>query len=1256
LRFQSPAGEGRLRRRTAALLVGVAASALFPAAQAYAGTAFTWGGFGSTTTTSDYNTATNWSTLPPGAPPVAAGQGAIFDSMGSNTVNVSSTIAPDYFQFTGTSQSYFFTGADINFSSAAVVFGGIFDTANLGQVITIGNNLGESVPGVSVILQGSSTLVLTGTNSYSGGTQVIGGALVVNNSFSVGTGTVTLDGGLFQADGSGNIAFANNFKINTGAPSAIDANGVQLTISGNITDGNGPGSLTVLDTFGGGAVILTGKNTYTGGTLICSCATLQLGDATHTGSLVGAIANEGTFNVVNADTSGITTLLNDGGGFSTAFTTFQNATSAGTMTITNHGSNGFGAVLLFQDSSTADHATIVNRFNGLTEFFGTSTAANANIVNHFGGQTHFADQSNAGGATIVNHFGGFTAFFNESSAANATITNKFGGVTAFVQNSTAGNAIILNGSDGGILAPFGLGFFDNSTAGNATITNNKHGLIAFGFPGGTDTVTAGNASITNNAGSATAFFANSTAGNATIINNSDGGKVSPFGLGFFDNATAGNATIINNNLGLIAFGFPFGFDTPTAGSANITNNAGGHIEFNAFSTAGNAVITTLDGGAIKFFDNSTGGNAQFITNGTGYVDFGESFGPNGDGRITAGSIAGSGLYYIGGGNTLVVGGNNLSTTVSGVIADNNPCGCTTGPGSLEKVGAGQLTLSGINTYTGTTVVNGGILDVEGSIASSILTTVNLGGVLTGLGTVGNTVIANGGIFLPGIDPPGTFTTVAGNLAFQSGALYLVTLNSTSSTQAIVTGTASLGGNVGAAFIPGSSVMKQYTILTAAGGVNGTFAGFSTTGLPAALVATLSYDANHAFINFAINFNSSGPLNGNQQAVANALTNFFNANGGIPAVFAALTPAGLSQASGEVATGTQSATFDAMNLFMGLLTDPFVAGRGNGVAGGGGGPQGYADDQEWLAYAAKKSNAARDALAKIPAKSDGARNDLFDARWSVWGAAYGGGASFDGNAALGSNSATVRAFGFVGGADYRISPATLVGFAFAGGGTNFAVNGFGNGRSDLFQFGAFVRHTSGPAYISAAAAYGFQDVTTDRTVFAGAFDRLHAEFNSNAWSGRVEGGYRFLTPWMGITPYAAAQATLYSLPAYSEQVLAGMGVFALSYAAKDVTASRTELGLRTDRSFAMADGILTLRGRFAWAHDFNGDRNISAVFQTLPGAAFIVNGAAAPTDSALTTVSIEKKWLNGWSAAATFEGEFSPISTSYAGKGVVRYTW
>jgi uncharacterized protein with beta-barrel porin domain len=194
---------------------------------------------------------------------------------------------------------------------------------------------------------------------------------------------------------------------------------------------------------------------------------------------------------------------------------------------------------------------------------------------------------------------------------------------------------------------------------------------------------------------------------------------------------------------------------------------------------------------------------------------------------------------------------------------------------------------------------------------------------------------------------------------------------------------------------------------------------------------------------------------------------------------------------------------------------------------------------------------------------------------------------------------------------------------------------------------------------AALSYGWQDVTTNRTLAIAGVDQLRAEFNANTWSGRVEGGYRFVAPTfggIGLTPYAAGQVTTFMLPAYAESVVGGSNTFALSYTAKDVTATRSELGLRTDKSFSMDNRILTLRGRAAWAHDFNTDRSVAATFQTLPGASFTVNGATPAADAALTTASVEMKWLNGWSVAGTFEGEFSNVTRSYAGKGVVRYAW
>ena len=86
--------------------------------------------------------------------------------------------------------------------------------------------------------------------------------------------------------------------------------------------------------------------------------------------------------------------------------------------------------------------------------------------------------------------------------------------------------------------------------------------------------------------------------------------------------------------------------------------------------------------------------------------------------MTAGSIEGAGNYFLGS-KQLTVGGNNLSTEVSGVIQDSGTAGGT--GGSLVKVGAGTLVLSGANTYSGPTTITAGTLQLgNGGTSGSIL--------------------------------------------------------------------------------------------------------------------------------------------------------------------------------------------------------------------------------------------------------------------------------------------------------------------------------------------------------------------------------------------------------------------------------------------------------------------------------------------------------------------------------------------------------
>ncbi|KRR22997.1 hypothetical protein CQ14_01620 [Bradyrhizobium lablabi] len=873
-----------------------------------------------------------------------------------------------------------------------------------------------------------------------------------------------------------------------------------------------------------------------------------------------------------------------------------------------------------------------NTPNGFQAGFGVTNLT----VNVLSGAT----VSDGGGAAIsvldsstVNNSGTLTAgaFSNGviAFADDNTVTNLASGTITVGDQATGismmGNRAILNNA-GTINAGVFSAAIDVS-GDDALITSN--GVINVADNSVAISAQGDRALITHfgtiNGGTGSAGIAYNGPSGGTVTNS---GRILLGDDSFGIVVLADSATITNSGTITVGSGFAFGIDVSSAspfGSNTIINTGTINVGAGGFgvgiSLSGNGTI--FNSGTI----NAAAGFAAIELCGCGGV---LTLGP---GSVINGLVLGSG-------GTLQLGGTGKDTfNLSLIGAGQQYDGFTT----FNKVDSSNWTVTGTGAQDWN--VLGGTLSVNGVING--LVTVTVGGTLGGTGTIDDVVI-NGGALAPG-NSIGTLN-VAGSLTFTAASSYMVEISGASSDLTVVTGVATLGGAI-VVVVPTGTVTKQYTILTATGGVAGTFNPVVSSASPN-LNASLSYDLNNVYLNIALGYGSG--LNVNQQNVANTLTNFFNTTGGIPAAFASLSSAGLTQVSGELATGSQQATFDAMNLFLSLISDPFVAGRSGGI-GGNAGAVPFAEESA-LGYAAKKPGTARDAFAKFPTKADVARNDLFDQRWSVWGSAYGGGSNTSGNAALGSNDATARVFGFAVGADYRFSPDTLAGFALAGGGTNFSVSGFGSGRSDLFQAGAFVRHNMGAAYITAAAAYGWQDVTTERTVTVAGFERLRAQFNANAYSGRVEGGYRYTTPWMGITPYAAGQFTTYSLPAYAEQVLAGAGTFALNYAAKDVTAARTELGVRTDKSWAVQNGILTLRGRAAWAHDFNTDRNVTALFQTLPGAAFVVNGAAQAHDSALVTGAAEMKWLNGWSAAAIFEGQFSNVTNSYAGKGVVRYSW
>ncbi|MEH2490517.1 autotransporter outer membrane beta-barrel domain-containing protein [Bradyrhizobium sp. AZCC 2230] len=993
------------------------------------------------------------------------------------------------------------------------------------------------------------------------------------------------------------------------------ASGQTVTCSGTDADGfqagGGVNSLTVN--------VLSGATVNDNGTV--SIGVNDSNTVTNNGTLSGGSGltgmSVGNSNIVA--NNGAITVLGDGLGILAI--DHNVIANAGTVTTGDHGS----AI------SVGDNNTVTNSggltvgilatgiFSGQADTItnaatGTITGGNGSTgIFVFGGGT----VTNAG-AIVVGASPGFSGGIVASADGN-TVTNTTTGTISVGQNAVG---VLMQGafetvSNFGTITAVGFGMGISVVGDDAKATNG--GKITSGDGGVGISVQGDRGTISQN-GTISVGVGGGAVGysglSGTVTN---GGRITgaDFAEGIF---VSGDSNAVTNNGTITVGASGIGIDVFTLSTTNQIVNTG------TITVGSGGVGISVNGGANVFNSGTINASAP----GAIAIDLcgcGSNVLTLGPGSVINGQVFASGT------DTFQLGGTgkdtfNLDLIGTGLQYD--------GFSIFNKVDSSTWTVTGTGNQDWN--VLGGTLMLAGTINGNV--SVAAGGTFGGVGTVGSSISVNGGALAPG-SPTGTLT-VSGDLSFASTSSYVVQVSGTSNGIAVVVGTATLGGAT-VVVVPTGSIAKHYTILTAGtlpDRFNPVVAGLSSN-----LQASLNYDPNNVFLDLALNY--GGGLNINQQNVANALTRYFNTTGSLPVALANLSPSGLTQASGESATGSQQTTFNAMNLFMSLLTDVFGSGRS-----GAPGATPYADETGATAYAASGKRPS-DAFASIQRK---APSPTFEQRWDVWAAGYGGSQTADGNAALGSNNTGSSVYGTAVGLDYRFSPSTIAGFALAGGGTGFNVNGLGWGRSDLFQAGAFVRHNAGPAYVTAALAYGWQDVTTNRIVTAAGTDQLRAQFNANAVSGRIEGGYRQTTQWIGLTPYAAVQATMFSLPSYSEFAVVGSNNFALNYAAKDVTSTRTELGLRADRSFAAAGGVVTLRGRAAWAHDFNPDRTVGAVFQTLPGSAFVVNGAAQARDSALTTASVQMNWMNGWSAALTFEGEFSNVTRSYAGKGVVRYAW
>jgi autotransporter-associated beta strand protein len=1116
----------------------------------------------------------------------------------------------------------------------------------------------------------------------------------------------------------GTIQFANTSQAYTftlGNPFIVNATGIinndtvntqnfEVTSGNNLvfqnssTASGGAGLVIITNDVGGNVNFI--QDSTAGAARLVNNGFITFEDSASAGS--AQITNNATGQIdffTNAS-AGTATINNGAGGV----LSFHNTTTAATSTIVNDGT------VNFDGSATAGGATITTNNGATTNFSGSATGGSAKFVTNAGGTVDISGLT-SGGMTSgsIEGAGNYvlgantltTGSLNTSTQVDGVISGASGGLTkvgtgtlTLTGTNTYTGATMISA---GTLAISGFGSISTSSVVTVDATFDiSASSVAFNAI----TTLAGSASGVVNMGGNGLVMTNASTEFAGVIQGTGGveifgGTQTLSGVNTYSNATQidAGATLALKGAGSIASSAFVSFSAPNAtldisqttsgtsvrglgspggsgivalGSKTLTitsgSTFGGVIQDGGIAGGSGGSVVIASGavqalGGVNTYTGATTiqalGELDLVNSGgtDGSIATSSNVVVNGTFDITAlnagtsiKSLSGSGNVHLGVNTLTITAGNG---TFAGVIDESG------GSAGLTITG-GTQTLTGASTYSGFTTVAGGTLVVDGSLLNSPVS-VNTGGTLAGIGAVAGFGV-NGGTLAPGsaANPYGTLS-VTGSVTFTAASTYQVQVSSTNASLTQATGSSDLGGATVRANFGTGTLKKQYAIFYAAGGLLGsTFNPTVVSNMPT-VNATLSYDALTAYLNIGVNFTpSGGGLTINQQNVANTLTNFFNSTGGIPAAFAALTPAGLTTASGELGTGIIQSAINADGQFLNLMLDPTVVGRSGGFAKAGSVAQ-FADDA--AAYASMRPATAREREAYAMATKAPLLSSQPSSRWSVWAAGYGGSAEVGGNAQVGSQDLTARVWGGAAGADYRLSVDTLVGFALGGGGLNYSLaNAMGSGSADLFQAGVYGRHNVGPAYVSAALAYGWHDVTTNRSVALAGLDQLQGRFKADTFSARFEGGYRFTTPLIGITPYAAAQVTNFNLPNYSEVSLNGGGLFALNYASQSLTDTRSELGLRTDKSYAMQNGVLTLRGRAAWAHDYNPNRAVTALFQTLPGTSFVVNGARVDADSALVSGSAEMKWLSGFSIAGTFDGEFSGNVTSYSGKGVFKYSW
>ncbi|EID7627588.1 autotransporter outer membrane beta-barrel domain-containing protein, partial [Salmonella enterica subsp. enterica serovar Derby] len=702
--------------------------------------------------------------------------------------------------------------------------GDVTDDATL--ELNTGGTFDNAISGSGqVVKSGDKMLTLSGTNSYSGGTLISGGALVATNVDALGSGDVTDDATLeLNTGGTFDNAISGSGQVVKSGDDTLTLSGSNTYTGGTIISGGtlvasnvealGTGDVTndaVLELNTGGdfdnaisgsgqvvksgdeTLTLSGSNTYTGGTLI-SGGTLVASNVEALGS--GDVTNDAVLE------------LNTGGDFTNAISGSGQVVKSGDETLTLSGANSYtGGTLISGGTLIASNV----------EALGTGDVTdNAVLELNTGG-----DFDNAiSGSGQVEKSGDETLTLSGA--------NSYTGGTLISSGTLVANDVNALGTgdvtDNAVLELNTGGTFDNAISGSGQVVKSGDETLTLSgsntYTGGT-TINDGTLIAT----SVDALGSGDVTDNAVLELNTGGD---------FDNAISGSGQVVKS-----------GDETLTLSGTNSYTDgtliSGGTLVATNLEALGTGDVTnnaTLELNTGGTFDNAISGSGQVVK--------------SGDDALT---LSGSNTYT---GGTTISGGTLIATSVdalgSGDVTDNAVLELNTGgtfdnaisgSGQVVKSGDKTLTLSGSNTYTGGTTISGGTLiasNVEALGSGNIDNYASLQ-----LNASGQFVTANLTTHDNATTAIGAGSTLRANTLTQEANSTLAVHLTDSNSGAIVTADhANLGGTLDITGI--GNVAKSwtrdayaYTLIDTDSAINSDFAQFTVAGMDAKQVDFLTVD-------------------------------------------------------------------------------------------------------------------------------------------------------------------------------------------------------------------------------------------------------------------------------------------------------------------------------------------------------------------------------------------------------------------------------